>query len=155
MSSHCLWKVIPCLPGPEALQWVGRELLSWPSLPPHVSILIRNMDDVEYTLILVHTGLGLQGRALQKISRATCSVLQPWFQPFLSPPLRCPCATSMAVHHPQTRTPAFPAASWHLPVEQCRRLLQVKKSLLCLTPDWFNLTRYLFCNKYFSTLDPA
>lgn len=62
-------------PAPEALRWVGSRSVG--PVSHSMSILIRTMDGVEYTLILVHTGLGLQGRAIQKILRATCSVLQP------------------------------------------------------------------------------
>lgn len=158
-------KSLPVFPRPKALWWVGREPGCWPSLPLHFSISIRKTGGMKYTLILIHTGFGLHGRAIQKLLRATYSVLQRWFQASLSPSLRCPsvlplwgtpssdqgacfpCGCSLA--------PACPAKKWPLllPVEQCHLHLQDEKVVTVSDSRVVQLDKILVFSKYFSTLE--
>lgn len=148
----------------RSLGWVGRGSLNWPSLPLHFSVSVRKTGR-EIHLDPDSHRFSLHREAVQKVSRATFCILQMWFQAFTFFSEASPCVASLAVHHPQTGTPALPAVLLNI----CRltgkwpcsclwnrvaSFSRMKKSSLCLTPGWFNLTRYLFFNRYFfSTLE--
>ena len=125
--------------------WVSRGSLSWPGLPLHFSTSFRKTGR-EIHLDLDSHRVCLHGGAIQKTSRATFCIIQMWFQAFPFFSEASPCVASLAVHHPETRTPAFPAVllnictltqKWPLllPIEQGCPLLQDEK-IITVSHSW-------------------
>lgn len=110
----------------------------------------------------------MNSRAIQKLSRGRLSCLQMWVQVIHASPPWCPGVLPLGKTASSVHSLFIPWGCCLVPallnkemasVPACRRLLPpslgLKRSLLCLAPDWFNLTRYWFFSKFFCILESA
>lgn len=164
--SHLLEILCHCItpPDPQLFGGGGPGVTQPAQSTIHFSVFVRTVG-MRYILILTHTGFGWHSRVLQML-RATYSILQMWFPGhecfFFSVPLEC-CFLGDT---PSSDPGPFLSLPW-LPsicaIEQRNDLCpylwniaatftRMKRALLYLTPGCFDLTRYLFLNKYFSSV---
>lgn len=103
--SHLLEFVIPSLPSTLSTSGGCAESLS---AVYHSTFLFNQKNGHEIHSVLTHTGFGLHGRVIQKISRTKYSILKMRFQDIHISSLRfLQCAASLTVHHPWTMVLSF------------------------------------------------